>query len=49
MTVLEPLRLLVAKKDSRGFKLIMDYRTLNAATIPQVLRIPRLNEELDYV
>ena len=40
---------LLVKKASGGFRLVIDYRGLNAATIPQVLRIPRLDKVLDCV
>ena len=40
---------LLVKKASGGFRLVVDYRALNAATIPQVLRVPRLDDVLDSV
>ena len=40
---------LLVKKASGGFKLVIDYRALNAATILQVLRVPRLDDVLDSV
>ena len=40
---------LLVKKASGGYRLVIDYRALNAATIPQSLRIPRLDEVLDCV
>ena len=40
---------LLVKKGSGGFRLVIDYRGLNAATIPTVLRIPRIDELLDTI
>ena len=40
---------LLVKKPSGGYRLVIDYRGLNAMTIPQVLRIPRLDDVLDAV
>ena len=40
---------LLVKKASGAFRLVIDYRALNAATIPQVLRVPRLDDVLDSV
>jgi len=40
---------LLVKKPSGGFRLVLDFRALNAVTIPLVLRIPRLDDVLDAV
>ena len=40
---------LLVKKGSGGFRLVVDYRGLNAKTIPSILRIPRIDELLDTV
>ena len=40
---------LLIKKASGGLRLVIDYRALNAATIPQILRVPRLDDVLDSV
>ena len=40
---------LLVKKASGGFRLVVDFRALNAATIPKILRIPRLDDVLDSV
>ena len=39
----------MVKKSSGGFRLVIDYRGLNAATIPQNLRIPRIDEVFDTI
>ena len=38
---------LLIKKSNGGFWLVIDYRSLNAPTIPQNLRIPRIDEVFD--
>jgi len=40
---------LLVKKASGGFRMVIDYRGLNAATIPQKLRIPRIDEVFDAI
>ena len=40
---------LLVKKASGGHRLVVDFRALNAATIPKILRIPRLDDVLDSV
>jgi hypothetical protein len=40
---------LLVEKASRGYRMVIDYRVLNAVTIPKMLRIPRLDEVLDCV
>ncbi len=40
---------LLVKKASGGFRLVVDYRGLNAATIPHNLRIPRIDEVFDTI
>ena len=41
--------LLIKKPGGRGYRLVCDYRGLNAVTIPQFLRIPRIDDVLDAV
>jgi len=40
---------LLVKKSSGDYRLVIDYRGLNAATIPQRLRIPRIDEVFDTI
>ena len=40
---------LLVKKSSGDFRLVIDYRGLNAALIPQNLRIPRIDEVFDTI
>lgn len=39
----------MVKKANGGFQLVIIYQELNAATVPQVIRMPCLNEEINYV
>jgi hypothetical protein len=41
--------LLVKKPGGRGYRLVCDYRALNAVTIPQFLRIPRIDDVFDAI
>ena len=40
---------LLVKKSNGTFRLVIDYRELNAATIPQKLKIPRIEEIFDTI
>ena len=40
---------LLVRKANGGMRMVIDYRALNAVTIPKYLRIPRLDEVLDDV
>ena len=40
---------LLVKKPNGSFRMVIDYRALNAATIPKILRAPRLDDVLDSV
>ena len=41
--------LLIRKAENKGYPLVCDYRALNAMTIPQFLRIPRIDDVLDAI